>query len=194
MRHGESTANADGILSGWLNVPLTAVGIQQARTVGLKLCGYPIQAAWSSDLQRAISTAELALDVYAKNTGTKLSVQCSDAFRERNFGILQGRLKKELQQDGLSESLHAWKPLLEGLEGFQDLAQRVLPQMDYCTQYEHQILFAHGGVIRLLHGLLLGLPPEKIAAYHIDNATPIVVDSPQDGWSSLLPSSSRVDS
>jgi 2,3-bisphosphoglycerate-dependent phosphoglycerate mutase len=182
IRHGESSANADGVLSGWLDVPLTDKGREQAINVGEQLFGYDIDRVWSSDLQRAQETAQLAMKRYTEKTGIQPQLNSTSAFRERCFGKLQGRLKKELREEGTFDLLNEWSPDIYNLEGFCDLARRVLPKMDECQKPGTNVLFAHGGVIRLLYGLLVNLPREKITGYHIENAVPIVVESPQNGW------------
>ena len=187
IRHGESVANAQGILSGWLDVPLTERGVHQATRVGEILGQWPFEAVWSSDLQRAFQTAQLALAEHKSRTGRSFEVQRSAAFRERFFGPLQGTLKSNLQRDGKVSPLKLWASQDSSIESFDDLARRLLPQMDIATQCSCQVLFAHGGVVRLLAGLIEGKKKAEIAAYHIENATPVVVQSPQQGWTSLMP-------
>ena len=187
IRHGESSANANGILSGWLDVPLTDHGKHQAIEVGKSLSKWPVEAVWSSDLKRACRTAHLALTEHKLLTGRSFTIQSSPSFRERCFGSLQGESKVKLQKDGRLSLLKHWQPETDSIEGFEDLARRLLPQMDRSTQYPCQVLFSHGGVIRLLLGLIEGKNKTDIATYHIENATPIVVTSPPSGWTSLLP-------
>ena len=127
------------------------------------------------------------MNEYESRTGRSFEIECSSAFRERSFGTLQGKLKSDLRKDGRLAHVKLWQPPDGSFEGFEDLARRLLPQMDRATQFPCQALFAHGGVIRLLIGLLEGKSKAEIAIHHIENATPLVVTSPPSGWVSLLP-------
>ena len=98
----------------------------------------------------------------------------------------QGRKKAELRKKGLWSIIQQWTPAQENIENFHSLAKRVLPQMDVAANGKQNVLFAHGGVVRLLYGLYLNLSLSEISSYHIDNCVPIVVDSPANGWTSRL--------
>ena len=64
MRHGESTDNLDGSYAGWTDVPLIALGIEQARSAGLILrdAGMGFDVCYTSVLQRATQTVWHSLD------------------------------------------------------------------------------------------------------------------------------------
>ncbi len=59
VRHGETEWNKKGILQGWLDSPLTEVGIKQAQLLSEKLATLNIGSVYSSDLGRAIHTASI---------------------------------------------------------------------------------------------------------------------------------------
>lgn len=61
IRHGQTTANLDGIYSGQSDVKLTALGRQQAEAIRPILSKYCFDKIYSSDLSRAAETARLAL-------------------------------------------------------------------------------------------------------------------------------------
>ena len=62
LRHGHSTANADGVLAGWTEgVGLTDTGREQAARLARRLAPLPIVRAVSSPLQRCMDTAAVAL-------------------------------------------------------------------------------------------------------------------------------------
>ena len=73
LRHGHSTANADGVLAGWTEgVGLTDTGREQAARVARRLAPLPVARAVSSPLQRCLETAAVALaghDRLAATTG-----------------------------------------------------------------------------------------------------------------------------
>lgn len=61
IRHGQTTANLEGIYSGQSDVPLTDLGKQQAQAIAPILEKYSFDRVYSSDLSRAINTAKLAI-------------------------------------------------------------------------------------------------------------------------------------
>ena len=81
VRHGESTGNADGLLLGRIDAPLTPRGLAQAETVGPLVAG--ATRVISSSLQRARRTAEAL--------GTGLPVEIDDRWIEVDYGEFDGR-------------------------------------------------------------------------------------------------------
>ena len=84
VRHGQSAGNAEGRFGGHGPTPLSELGRHQAELTGEALAKEGIDAIFSSDLDRALQTAEplaqkLNLPVYA-----------TKAFRERHVGVLEG--------------------------------------------------------------------------------------------------------
>lgn len=69
VRHGQSTANASATLAGWAQVPLTEKGVQQALQTRSLLQDIRFDKVISSDLLRAVQTAENALPGYEIQTG-----------------------------------------------------------------------------------------------------------------------------
>lgn len=61
VRHGQSVPNATNRHSGWTMLPLTEKGFDDARRAGEKLKGIPFDRIYSSDLTRAVQTAQTAL-------------------------------------------------------------------------------------------------------------------------------------
>ncbi len=64
LRHGQSTWNLENLFTGWVDVPLSEVGVQEARRGGelLREAGLLPDVVHTSLLRRAISTANIALD------------------------------------------------------------------------------------------------------------------------------------
>jgi broad specificity phosphatase PhoE len=81
VRHGESTGNADGLLLGRMDAPLTDRGMAQARTLGPALP--PVARVISSPLARARHTAEAL--------GTGLPIEIDDRWIEVDYGEFDGR-------------------------------------------------------------------------------------------------------
>jgi broad specificity phosphatase PhoE len=81
VRHGESTGNADGLLLGRMDAPLTERGLAQAGTLGPSVIG--ATRLISSPLSRARDTAEAL--------GTGLPVEIDDRWVEVDYGEFDGR-------------------------------------------------------------------------------------------------------
>ena len=91
IRHGQDEDNARGILNGHRNKPLTKLGISQAKDAGDKLKNKKIEVIVSSPLRRAKQTAA----IIAMAIGIK-RVYLEDNLRERDFGVLTGKLVKDI--------------------------------------------------------------------------------------------------
>ncbi|MEP7212873.1 MAG: histidine phosphatase family protein [Acidobacteriota bacterium] len=84
IRHGQSAGNAEGRFGGHGPTPLSVLGKKQAELVGQALAKEGITAIYSSDLTRAVQTAEPLSQILG------LPINQRTAFRERNVGVLEG--------------------------------------------------------------------------------------------------------
>ncbi len=108
IRHGESTWNLENRFTGWTDVPLTATGVEQARSAGraLKQAGFEFDIAYTSVLQRAIWTLWHALDEMER---TWLPVRHDWRLNERHYGALQGLNKSETARQYGDEQVQTWR-------------------------------------------------------------------------------------
>lgn len=67
VRHGQTLLNSLDRAQGWADSPLTEAGKQMAADIGDKLSGVDFDAAHTSDMLRAVQTAELILEAGGKN-------------------------------------------------------------------------------------------------------------------------------
>ena len=87
IRHGETDANARGVLSGWTDTPLNENGRRLAVLTGRGMGPLRFDACISSPLSRAWETAELVL----RETGNgNLPIASEPRIKEINFGTLEG--------------------------------------------------------------------------------------------------------
>ena len=91
IRHGQSTANAQGVWQGQMEFPLSETGRRQARLAGNALADEPIDGLYSSPLGRAYETAE----IIARQTGFSGPIPTCDGLTERGGGILEGHTWEE---------------------------------------------------------------------------------------------------
>jgi 2,3-bisphosphoglycerate-dependent phosphoglycerate mutase len=108
IRHGESTWNLENRFTGWTDVDLTALGIEQAKQAGrlLKAEGYDFDVAYTSVLKRATRTLWHTLDELDR---TWLPVVHSWRLNERHYGALQGLNKAETAKKYGDEQVLIWR-------------------------------------------------------------------------------------
>jgi len=108
LRHGQSEGNAEGIFTGWRDVPLTELGLVQARRAGelLLAAGLLPDVVHTSLRRRAITTANIALDVADRHW---IPVKRSWRLNERHYGALQGKDKKQVREQYGDDAFAAWR-------------------------------------------------------------------------------------
>jgi broad specificity phosphatase PhoE len=155
-RHGESDWNRDERWQGHADRPLTELGRKQAQDLADRLANVELDAVYSSDLQRALETAEIV----ARPRG--LDVKESPALREVDVGSWSGLTRAEAERR-FPEAFLRW---LAGEEGWDDgetyeqLGDRVLGAVRVIAAAhpgERVLVLAHGGSIRAIHAAALGV-------------------------------------
>jgi 2,3-bisphosphoglycerate-dependent phosphoglycerate mutase len=108
IRHGESTWNLENRFTGWTDVDLTPLGVQQAQQAGqlLKAEGYEFDIAYTSVLKRAIWTLWHTLDQMDR---TWLPVRNDWRLNERHYGALQGLNKAETAKKYGDAQVLVWR-------------------------------------------------------------------------------------
>ena len=152
IRHGETAWNVDSRLQGHLDIPLNDVGLWQARQAALALADEPIDAIYSSDLQRAWVTAQAIAET------TQAPLAAHQGLRERSFGVLQGHTFEELEAKE-PEQAYRWRkrdPAFapEGGESLIALRERITATTPALASQHvggQIVLVAHGGVLDVLY-------------------------------------------
>ena len=163
IRHGETDWNAEGRWQGQIDVPLNENGRKNAREMAQSLEGVGIQAIYSSDLMRALETAQ------ALGEAAGLDVQTDARLREIHQGDWQGMLVTEIQerynQRFEQRMQDPWAVAPPGGETVVQVQERVFRALDDILQKhtdETVAIVAHGFVIALLRVRLEGRPTEQI--------------------------------
>jgi len=124
-RHGQDEDNAEGILNGHRDRSLTDLGIKQAQDIANKIkdADMKFDAIYSSPLKRTLQTANIIADT----KGFKEVVPL-EGLIERNFGIMTGKLVKDIESlcapDILKTEIITYFLCPEGAETFPDLIKR----------------------------------------------------------------------
>lgn len=88
IRHGQTYLNKYGRMQGWSDAPLTPEGLENVKASGRGLSGVEFIAAYSSDLQRTVATANAMLTENKHAYGLQLEQR--PEFRETFFGSFEG--------------------------------------------------------------------------------------------------------
>jgi broad specificity phosphatase PhoE len=155
-RHGQSDWNAELRWQGHADRPLTARGRQQARELAERLGEIPLAAVYSSDLERARSTAQAV----AGPRG--LPVVTLPQLREIDVGSWSGLTRAEAEERFPA----AYRRWADGGQGWDDgetyerMTERVVGavlEIGAAHPGEPVLVVAHGGPIRALHATALGI-------------------------------------
>lgn len=182
LRHGESQWNLENRFTGWVDVPLTPRGEEEARIAGEHLRDLPIDKVYTSVLQRAIRTGEIALEAAGK---TNLPPPTRDqALNERHYGDLQGLNKAETAAQYGDEQVKIWRrsydvpPPGEHGESLKDTAARTLP---YFREHilpdikagKNVLVVAHGNSLRSIVMELDQMTREQVLELNIPTGVPL---------------------
>jgi probable phosphoglycerate mutase len=148
VRHGETEWNLKGIRQGHLDSRLTTKGMAQAKALGARLGREKFTSLYSSDLGRAVETAQEIANV------TGHAIVTDERLRERHLGIFQG-----LNADEISAKYAEERRLMrtEGpgyvIPGGESMVQQVerniacLNELAANHQREQIVVVTHGGVV-----------------------------------------------
>ena len=178
IRHGESQWNLENRFTGWVDVPLSPRGEQEAKEAGQKLQAFRFNQAFTSVLTRAIKTLEIVLEVIGQ---TDLKIEKDQALNERMYGDLQGLNKAETIEKHGAEQVHQWRRSFDvrppGGESLKDTAERVIPYYQQkiwpaLSNGESILVVAHGNSLRALVMHLNQLSREEVLELNIPTGAP----------------------
>ncbi|MCK6492924.1 MAG: 2,3-bisphosphoglycerate-dependent phosphoglycerate mutase [Nitrospira sp.] len=187
IRHGESQWNLENRFTGWVDVPLSPKGIEEAKAAGKKLTGYTFDRAFSSVLARANETLRLILETIGQ---TAIPVEKDKALNERMYGELQGLNKAETAKKYGDEQVKIWRRSYDvrppGGESLQDTAERVLPYYEsrikpHVLKGETILIAAHGNSLRALVMQLDQLTKEQVLELNIPTGAPLLYELDDNG-------------
>jgi broad specificity phosphatase PhoE len=170
--HSTTIDNETGIATGWLEGRLSETGRKQAAELGERRRDDGLAAVFSSDLGRAIETAEIAF------AASGLPVQHDWRLRECNYGELNGMPAADLDQE---ERLRRIEEPFPGGESYRQVVERtrdflndLFPELDG----SRILLIAHSANRWALQQLLLGVSLEEAIGAPFDW---------RPGWEYALP-------
>ena len=188
VRHGNTRLNSAERFWGQTDVELGDEGIRQAEQLRDRLAGEKIDAVYTSNLRRAVKTAEITASKH------KVDITTCAELREIDFGKVEGLTFAEISQlyPDLARSLADWKlqsrfPDGESREEFSIRVRQFLPRLEKHAPEETVLIVAHSGTLRILICYLMGLEIWHWRQFRISLGSLSIIDSyPQGAILSLL--------
>jgi len=183
LRHGEVEHAETRRFIGHLDVRLSALGEQQCRAQGARLCETPISALFTSDLVRARTSGEIVGAPHG------LTPTALPALREMAMGRWEGLTAREIEEREPA-AFAEWTrsigefPFPEG-ESVPELAARTWPVFEALAR-DHSgrtiAVVAHGGTNRAILCRALGLPLDRLLSFGQDYGGLNVLLHDPRGW------------
>ena len=192
VRHGQSQWNLENRFTGWVDVPLSEKGRQEAKQAGLALKGTRFDCAFTSILKRAQDTLQIILEQIAQ---LSLPIEKDVALNERHYGALQGLNKKETAAKYGDAQVHIWRRSYdvappkdktdlnpEGIsESLKDTAARTLPYfvsriLPLVKAGKNVLVAAHGNSLRAIVMELEHMTKEQVLELNIPTGVPITYE------------------
>lgn len=187
LRHGESQWNLENRFTGWVDVPLSEKGVEEARQAGEKLRGFTFDRAFTSVLTRANETLRIVLETVGQ---TNIPIEKDRALNERMYGDLQGLNKAETAKKYGDAQVKIWRRSYDmkppGGESLKDTAERALPYYEktikpHLLKGETIIIAAHGNSLRALVMELDQLSKEEVLELNIPTGVPLLYEFDDSG-------------
>jgi broad specificity phosphatase PhoE len=162
VRHGETAWSISGQHTGHTDIPLTGQGERDAQALSAQLKDVRFAKVFTSPLQRARRTAELA--------GFGDSAQPDPDLMEWDYGGYEGRRTADIRAER-----PGWRLLKDGCPGGETLAElsaradRVMGRI--CALESDVLVFAHRDILRILTARWLGLPVVEARHFYLTTAS-----------------------
>jgi broad specificity phosphatase PhoE len=182
VRHGESEHNRDNIMSGHVDPNLTERGKQQALRAKQAFAHIYFDGVYSSDLQRAVKTAEL---IYGSPVPYSHQLP---GLRERNYGQYDGRAsehwttlinQQKPEHDSLSQHAQWRYKHIPDAESLHEVSERFIEALAGIAQANPSktiLVGAHGATLRTMLISLGYATATELPSRSIDNAAYVELD------------------
>ena len=204
VRHGQSQWNLENRFTGWVDVPLSKKGIDEAISAGKKLKDFNFDVMYVSHMLRAIQTLHyILLESYNKKTpiiyheekriqswehhtcepDTEIPIFMSVDLAERYYGDLQGLNKQKTREKYGDEQVHLWRRSFDinppNGESLKDTCERTIP---YYKKYilkelknnKNVLVTAHGNSLRSIVMFVENISEKDIPNLEIPTGVPII--------------------
>ena len=161
-RHGETAWTLSGQHTGLTDIPLTARGERNARRLQIRLRGLQFAKVFTSPLQRALRTCDLA--------GFESLAELDQDLIEWNYGKYEGRITAEIHEERPD-----WRLFRDGCPGGEtakdvaDRADRIITRVRRVSG--NVLIFSSAHFLRVLAARWLGLAPEMGRCFVLSTAS-----------------------
>ena len=179
-RHGQDEDNANGILNGRRDTPLTAIGVKQASNLAdaIRDAGLRFDIVYCSPLKRARMTANII--------ATRLRLRWPTAIWlliERNFGVMTGKSMKDIHQlcgpNVVKTDTITYFLSPEGAETFPQLMDRArlfLKELCSVQPDGNVLLVTHGDIGKMIFAVYYGLDWQTVLTmFHFGNSELLIL-------------------
>jgi len=204
VRHGQSQWNLENRFTGWVDVPLSEKGIDEAIAAGTKLKDIKFGSIYVSHMLRAIQTLHYILlessndktpifiheekrihdwETHSGNSDNEIPVYQSVDLAERFYGDLQGLNKDETRQKYGEEQVHIWRRSFDinppNGESLKDTCERTIPYYKEHIMKDLQdggnvLVAAHGNSLRSILMFVENVSKDDIPNVEIPTGVPII--------------------
>lgn len=183
IRHGETIWNAQQRIQGQRNSKLSENGIRQAGLVAKALAKREFDVLISSDLERAVETAEII------NKELLLPLGYNENIRERSFGIVEGMTLAEMKQQYPNEyvSYKERDPKFAFTDGesIEQLFNRVTSEIEaIAREFENKkvLIVSHGLVLEMMMYKTFNIKLDNPRVFSINNSSISSFYIDEDNW------------
>lgn len=184
-RHGQNEDNANGILNGHRDLPLTDLGRQQARDLGegIKRLGLKFDVIYSSPLSRALETAQIVASILEVPTPEIIA-----ELIERDFGVMTGKPQSHIAEmcapDIIQTNTITYFLRPEGAETFPQLVTRSHNVLDIVRGKQlngNALLVCHGDLDKMIYAAATGKDWQRVLVdFHFGNGELIEINPKDD--------------
>lgn len=211
IRHGQSVWNRENIFTGWVDVPLSLDGIDEAISAGKEIADIEFDVIYTSKLSRAHETTQLVMAQNNKpccpliiheeeryqipdDLENYIPIYQSEALNERHYGDLQGKNKDQVRAQVGDEQFMAWRRSYEGQppngESLKKTVERTMPYFDEVIVPElvkgkTVLVSAHGNSLRGILKELDQISDEDIVKLEIATGMPIICEFDEGMWNKI---------
>ncbi len=180
IRHGQSQWNLENKFTGWVDIPLTDAGRDEARRGAELIRHLTFDRAFTSVLQRAEETLQIVLKTIGQ---TQIPIERDQALNERHYGDLQGLNKAEMAKKFGEKQVHIWRRSYDVAppngESLKDTAARTLPYFErkilpLVKAGETILVPAHGNSLRSIVMELDQMTTEQVTKLNLATGAPIL--------------------
>ena len=204
VRHGQSQWNLENRFTGWIDVPLSKKGLDEAISAGKKLKDYEFDTMYVSHMLRAIQTLHYILiesnskrtpiiyhedkriHDWEHHTGdleSEIPIFMSVDLAERYYGDLQGLNKQKTREEYGDEQVHRWRRSFDvnppNGESLKNTCERTTPYYEKYIMKDVQegktvLVSAHGNSLRAITMFVENISEQEIPKVEIPTGVPIV--------------------